>query len=203
MSTLIILAIVVVFVGVTLVVVTAGIRRTIAANDAQLQALRPTSIGELVEGARVRVIGTANGPELVKAPYTGAPCLAFHGSSSARIEGGRTGDRTVQGPDTRDVRPFTVDDGTGTIAVDIEHVTLDLAVHLATQEDIQRHVFGAKLLARDTAGTTYWEHILEPATKVAVIGQVVRGGDGALRMVGTAQSPLVVSNHDAALRVAQ
>jgi hypothetical protein len=198
MTTLITLAAMVVLFGAIMLVVRIQVRRAVATNNAALQALRPTAIRELVDGARVRVIGTANGTELVKAPYTGAACLAFHGSSSARTAEGRRS-QTLRGPDTREVRPFTIDDGTGTIAVDVAHVRLDLALHLPTDEDVQNNVFGARMLARDTAGTSYYEHILEPASPVAVIGTVSRGDDGALRLVGTAATPLVVSNHTAAL----
>ncbi len=64
-------------------------KRAVAKHDAELQALRPTPIGKLVEGARVRVIGTANGSELVAAPYSGTKCLAFEGNQSATVSDGQ------------------------------------------------------------------------------------------------------------------
>ncbi len=76
---------------------------------------------------------------------------------------------------------------------------LDLCRHLISDEELRKHVFGASTLSREGADTSYREYILEQAGKVAIIGTVTRGGDGALQLAGTAQVPLVISNQDAAL----
>jgi hypothetical protein len=202
--TLVWAGILVVFVLVMVLVVRVQVRRSIGRDNAMLQELAPTAIRDVVDGQRVRIIGTATGGEVLKAPYSGVPCLAFHGTRSVEVSDNRDQVRTISGLPSQDVRPFTVDDGTGTVMVevrDVQTAKLDLAVHVVTDEDVNNHVFGARMLARDTASQTYWEHILEPASKVAVIGRVSRAADGTLRMIGTVDAPVVVSNHESAFRV--
>lgn len=172
-------------------------------RNAALHALPPTSIDGLVPGTRVRVVGRAVGSDHVKAPYSGKACLAFHGERSAVLDRGSgqyAGARvTYQGPTSEEIRAFAVDDGTGTVAVTVDHATLELAPNAVSRHDIDEHVFGARMLARETTSQSYWECILEPDERVAVIGTVVKGDNGSLRLAGTPEQPLVVSNLQAAL----
>jgi hypothetical protein len=89
---------------------TLQFRRRLAANNAAFQALRPTAIRELVECARARVIGAANGTGSVHRRRM----PGVHARSSAQISARRDG-QALHGLDSREVRPFTVDDEIGAI----------------------------------------------------------------------------------------
>jgi hypothetical protein len=160
----------------------------------KLHELPRTPIRDLVGGARVRVIGTARRVDGdVGGIYTGTPCLASHGW----ISGDENSNLTP--PDDR-VAAFRVEDDTGSIAIQIEHVKLQLtgkSVDMAKSK-----VFGASIVARESnaaAGALgYWEDRLDIDARVAVIGYVVRGDDGGLRLAGRENDPLVIANVSAA-----
>ena len=106
-----------------------------------------------------------------------------------------------EGPTVHEIRPFFIDDGTGTIAVAIDHATLDPELHPVSKEQIEANVFAARMIARDTTSTSYSEWLLAPDTRAGIIGTVGRADDGALHIVGTAESPVVISNRPGALVV--
>lgn len=172
-------------------------------HDASLHALPRTAINDLAVGARVRIVGKAIGSHTVKSPYGGTPCLAFHCESSATIEYGAADGYTISecfdAPSQRDVLPFSVDDGTGEIAVAIDHAQLDLSRNELTKDQIEGQVFGAKMIARDTTSTSYTEHILVADEQVGVLGVVREGPDGKLYVSGSPDAPLIVSNLSAAI----
>jgi hypothetical protein len=171
-------------------------------REAELHALPRTPIKDLVVGSRVRIVGIAHGSDLLKSPYSGTPCIAFHGESNAKIH--HSNDSTgwtekFEGPTVHELRPFFIDDGTGKIAVAIDHANLDLELPPVSKDQVEAHVFGAKVIARETSSTSYAEWLLAPDTRAGIIGTVGRGDDGGLRIVGTAESPVVISNRPAAL----
>jgi len=156
----------------------------------RLQELPRTPIRDLVGGARVRVVGTARKIDAdVGAIYTGTPCLACHGW----ISGGESSN--LSPPDDR-VTVFRVEDDTGSIPIQIDHVKLQLS---GTTVDVAKSkVFGASVIARESGAAAgqliYWEDRLDADTRVAVIGYVVRGDDGGLRLAGRENEPLVIAN---------
>jgi len=168
-------------------------------DAAAVQPLPRTKIRDIAAGARVRVIGIAVGhDDYAKAPYSGTECLAFHGERSATV-GTDDAPARVDGPSTDEIRTFHVEDDTGTIELAFEHVTLKLVTRDVSGAVAAEHVFGAKLLARDAVATTYREALLLPDDRVVVIGTAERRGDGKLRLTGTAEVPLVISNEPLAL----
>ncbi|HET9992765.1 MAG TPA: hypothetical protein VFQ65_29725 [Kofleriaceae bacterium] len=160
----------------------------------RLHALPRTPIRDLVGGSRVRVIGTARRIDAdVSAIYTGTPCLACHGWMSGAE------DADLSPPDDR-VTVFRVEDDTGSIPIQIDHVKLELT---GTSVDVAKSkVFGASIIEREAGAApgqlTYWEDRLDADTRVAVIGYVVRGDDGDLRLAGRENEPLVIANVSAA-----
>jgi hypothetical protein len=160
----------------------------------KLHELPRTPIRELAGGARVRIIGTARKVDGdVGGIFSGTPCLATHGW----ISGGEDAD--LQAPDDR-VVAFRVEDDTGSINISVAHTKLHLtgnSVDVAASK-----VFGSSILAREgnAAGgaLTYWEDRLDADARVAVIGYVVRGDDGALLLAGRDNDPLVIANVSAA-----
>lgn len=176
-------------------------RRT-AQADAKLHELPRTAVGALAEGARVRVVGKAiPAGELVKAPYSGKMCLAYRASSSAQLgDTNNYGGKSIRSPESQGVRPFRVQDETGAIEIDLAHVTLELSRNFVSDQDAERHAFGAKILAREAQSVTYREYLLLANEDVAVIGRVRRSDQGSLGLAGNAGEPLVVSNRSAALQ---
>jgi hypothetical protein len=160
----------------------------------KLHELPRTPIRDLVAGDRVRIVGTARKLDGdVGGIYTGTPCLATHGWISGDADG------NLSAPDDR-VVAFRVEDDTGSIAVAVAHTKLQLtgtSVDMTTSK-----AFGASIVARESAaaggGFTYWEDRLDADSRVAVIGYVVRGDDGALRLAGRDNDPLVIANVSAA-----
>lgn len=195
--------------GVVIVVGTRlldrSFRRSIEREHAALHALPPTAIAELREGQRVRVIGTAVAAgETTKAPYTGKPCIAYDAHAYL------PGDDIGQAHKDKQVLPFRVRDASGTVEVALGHVELELEPHLLEVEQPGFRAFGAGIVERELAaqhgayGTParidHFEDVLEPDRPVAVIGLVTRDDDGKLRLAGTVQQPLVISNLPAALQ---
>jgi len=171
-------------------------------HDAELQALPRTPIKDLVAGSRVRIVGIAHGSDLVKAPHSGTRCIAVRTESSAAVRhgDGSTGwTERFNAPTVHEIRPFFINDGTGNIAVEIEHVTLDLDLVPVSNAQIQANVFGAKMIARESSSTSYKEWRLAQDSPAGVIGTVGTASDGTLRIVGTVESPIVISNRRAAL----
>ena len=170
-------------------------------EDAALHALPRTPVRDLAEGTRARIVGIAIGhDDYAAAPFSGTPCLAFHGDRSATIvDANETTTTTVHGPASQDVRPFRVEDDTGSIEIAVEHATLSLFQRPVSPETAASRVFDSKLLARDAVSTSYHESLLLPDDRVAVIGTVARGPDGKLHVAGTPDAPLVISNLPAAL----
>ena len=162
-----------------------------------LHAIPRTVIREVVAGSRVRVVGTAVArDERINAPYTGTPCLAFRAERSAQVPDAFTGrGKTLHSPPSEQVVAFRVQDVTGAIDLDVEHVTLALDANLVTPAI--GHVFGAKLT--DVTGQDYREAVLVPDGEVAVTGLASCGVDGVLRLVGTEREPLLISNQRGAL----
>ena len=189
------LAIVLVLVAVSVVGTMGGAIWSTSRQRRRLHALPRTRIAELVGGRRVRIVGTARSlGQDVGAAFSGTVCLACH------CWMGTSGDGDTPDPVDR-VAPFRVEDDTGSIAVEVEHVTLELTGHLV--ELSSAPVFGASIIRRE-AGTLAggsvdcWEDRLDLDGRVAVIGYVVRGDDGNLRLTGRAQDPLVIANVAAA-----
>jgi hypothetical protein len=160
-------------------------------TNRQLHELERTPIRDVVGGERVRVIGMARKlADDVAAAYSGTICIAC--KSWVYTSGdGDSPDDIVR------VVPFRVEDETGSIAVAVEHATLQLRGHSIDLDKAK--VFGAGIMRREAGGTMdVWEDRLEPDTRVAVIGIVVRGDDGAYRLTGREHQPLVIANVDAA-----
>ncbi|MEP6862221.1 MAG: GIDE domain-containing protein [Deltaproteobacteria bacterium] len=177
------------------VVVTMGWAVLAVRRDGRkLHELPRTPIRELVAGERVRVVGTARKiSDDVGGIYTGTPCLATHGWISGDDDG------NLSPPDDR-VVAFRVEDDTGAITVSVGHTKLQLAGTIVDMAKAKS--FGASIVARESGamggGFTYWEDRLDVDTRVAVIGYVVRGDDGALRLAGRENEPLVIANVSAA-----
>lgn len=185
--------------AIVIAITNRGIKRQIAQANAKLHELPCTAVRDLTEGARVRVVGKAQpAGELVKAPYSGQMCLAFHAQNSARVGDNEHG-KTLRSPESQDVRAFRVQDATGSIELDLAHVSLQLRRNLLSDDQLERHAFGARILAREAQDVRYYEYVLVASDDVAVIGRVRRGQDGSLRLVGEPGEPLVISNQSAAL----
>ena len=194
---------VVIVVGTTLMNRAFG--RSIEREVGALHALPATAIAELREGQRARVVGTAIAlGETTKAPYTGKVCIAYDAHTYL------PGDDLGQAHKDQQVLPFRVRDATGTVEVALVHVELELQAHLLEVEQPGFRAFGAGIVERELAaqrgayGTPdhidHFEDVLEPDQPVAVIGLVTRDDDGKLRLAGTVQQPLVISNLQAALQ---
>ncbi len=157
----------------------------------KLRELPRTPIGTLTTNTRVRVIGTARKLDAdVSAIYTGTPCLACHGWTSGDE------DANLPAPDDR-VVAFRVEDETGSIVISLSHIKLQLGGSVV--DVAKTKVFGASIVAREAgSAVTYWEDRLDADTRVAVIGYVVTGDDGTLRLAGRGDEPLVIANGSAA-----
>jgi hypothetical protein len=154
-------------------------------------------IGQLVDGAHVRIIGNAvkHGDD-VSGPHTGKVGLAATGW----IYMSGLGAAAVQSKVERAAR-FAVEDGTGMIMIANEHITLDLEDHIVimpTEGDAKP--FGASVIARDAGIRSggggvinYHEGLLHPGDIVAVIGTVAHDANGALTLIGTEKDPIVIS----------
>lgn len=167
----------------------------IAKRDRELHALPRTMIGELVVGARVRVVGRAYAlGDTTVAPLSGKRCLAYDSKTFLEDDDRHLGRKSHQ------VLPFQVADESGAIGLAFDFVTLELALLVPDREGPQLSTFGEGVLQREsgTGGVDHFEGVLEPEQKVAVIGTVEHGPDGALRLAGTAQQPLVISTDHAA-----
>ena len=179
--------------------------RSIERKQAALRTIPPTPIAELREGQRARVIGTAIAVgETTKAPYTGRTCIAYDARTHL------PGDRGSYGHKDKQVLPFRVRDATGTVEVALGHVDLELEPHLLEIDQPGFRAFGAGIVEREMAArgnspgrldrVDHFEDVLEPDHPVALIGLVTRDADGTLRLAGTMQQPLVISNEQAALQ---
>ena len=179
-------------------ITTAWVSWSMRRRARALHALPRTMIGELAVGARVRVVGRAYAVgDTTVAPLSGKTCLAY---DSKTYIGGDDGSR---GRKSQQVVPFQVADESGAIGLALDFVDLQLALLLPDREGPQLRTFGESVLQREAGAAGFgavdhFEGILEPEEKVAVIGTVERGPDGALRLAGTARQPLVISNEHAA-----
>lgn len=159
-----------------------------------------TLIRDVVDGARVRVVGTVvSHEEYVKAPYTATLCLAYHAYSTAHVpDGMHQYGKAIRSEPSERVLAFRIQDETGALEVDVDHVTLDLEMGSVVPAE-GAHVFGANIVARNSSHTDYYEAKLVAGASVAVTGVLRRGADGTLRLVGTQTEPLVISNQPGAL----
>ena len=59
-------------------------------QDRRLRAVPRVAVRDLVEGARVRVVGVPRAEAaLLASPYTKTPCIGFRAEQSATVSGGR------------------------------------------------------------------------------------------------------------------
>ena len=165
---------------------------------AALHAFPRTAIRDLVDGARMRVVGTAvSNDELVRAPYSGRLCLAFRAHTvSVDVTGVLPGGTTPHIPSVPVQRAiaFRVRDDSGEIAVDVDHVTLIL-----DDARVDLHEEHGAMVASLSGMIDYHESRLVEKQPVAVTGIVRRSGEGTVRLVGTTAEPLVVATCDGAL----
>jgi hypothetical protein len=188
-------------IGLTIGIIAVGVVGTmvwavfaVRHDHRKLHALPRTPIRDLVAGSRARVVGVARKlSDDVGGIYTGTPCLATHGWISGDADG------NLSAPDDR-VVAFRVEDDTGSITVSVAHTKLQLTG--TTVDMAKTKSFGASIVARESGamggGFTYWEDRLDADSRVAVIGYVVRGDDGGLRLAGRDNEPLVIANISAA-----
>ena len=160
----------------------------------RMRALPRTKIRDLVDGQRVRIVGTARSlGELTTGVFSGTPCLATTAGSAAS---GRNAMNVPQ-PEDRSVA-FRVEDDTGAVDVDAVGATLSIAgsesIDLAASQ-----AFGASIIGREGASGArrmrYFESRLAPDEQVAVLGTVARDAAGGLRLA----RPVELSTHADAL----
>lgn len=168
-------------------------------QDRKLRSVPRVAIRDLVEGARVRVVGVPRTEAaLLASPYTKTPCIGFRAEQSATTGGGEA--KTVhKAKPVQEVLAFQLDDGTGAVAIDVALSELVLVPSLMKAEELQGKVFGARMVARGATSSSYIEYVLPAEQQVAVIGVVRRDADGTLKLGAPPRARLVVSNLRAAL----
>jgi len=166
-----------------------------------LITMKTVPISELVDGARVKVIGkvTAPGADLSTSPASGREALCYE--VAFRFLSGQT----IRGP----VRlahsaSFNVDDGTGSVHVQAGTARLLLDVDHKSEipeEGAPEWLFKALRSSgyqndpRNPVGRFELEEgIIEVGETVAVVGTVERDASGGRRLVGTEDAELIVSD---------
>ena len=161
-------------------------------------------IGELVEGTHARVIGnTVSQGDDVSGPHTGTLGLASKAWIYMPGHGGVSGEQAKVERAAR----FAIQDGTGTVVIANDHVTVDIEAHIVNMTPPEKPAFGASIIAREAgyggglygsgvgSVVNYHEGMVVAGDIVAVIGIVTRGADGALVLAGTEKEPLVISTN--------
>jgi len=169
---------------------------------AALHVIPRTAIRDLVEGASARVVGTVvASDELVRAPYTDRPCLAFRAHTKSKQLSLATGRRfstmePVESEPIQRVVAFRVRDDSGEVAIVVDHVKLLLEDACIDPHEATKHT---PVVTSSDGKTDYHEAKLLEQQPVAVTGLVRRAADGTLQLAGTARKPLVIATRDGAL----
>jgi hypothetical protein len=162
-------------------------------------------------GGLAEINGTvvSMGEELLESPYSGIPCVyyRFKVEEQRHRSAGRRGGSTYWATviNDREYAKCGVDDGTGTIVVDLEKadLVLDRDAHATSglfsaappeMEEVLNSRYG-----RSSKGfifnrrMRFHETILEPGDEVYVLGDVTVTGDGEWRITKQ-EHPLIVSD---------
>jgi hypothetical protein len=163
----------------------------------QISAIPKRPIGDLEEGTRVAIIGTASssGADIL-APHSNRRCLAC----SSKVQTGNTGSQQVSrvtNTASRSAR-FIIEDSTGKIAVlEDPNAVVDIVEFRVEQGTAAARPPVAKPVEVKETKTTevvhFYEGILQPKDRVLVIGQIVRTPEGVLCVTGTTEHPVIVS----------
>lgn len=172
-----------------------------------LRKLPKKPIGELAEGDRCYVVGTARAIELTHASGSGRPCILY--ATRLQVVSGSDSDpawdSVAMGSD------FEIADASGKIRV-VGNGVVDADLDTTWRGNVDRSrdgkpVFGASVIQRETAnlgggvGSSWMdEGIVADGQRIAVGGTVERAPDGTLRLVGRVDAPLIVMDHGRALR---
>lgn len=161
-------------------------------------ALR-SSVRDAADGQRVRIVGvvTSEDPPR-KAPYSGRACVGFVAQQSAQVPD-EHGNRTLAAAPVQEVAAFGIDDGTGTIHIDIEDLEIDAGLRLLGSHEVAGRVFGAKLVDRNSLSATYTERAFAVGDRVAVLGVARKHTDGTVWLTGTPRDRVLLTDNSDAL----